>query len=159
MKVAVFSRETVEFLQSGCGLLVAAVGADGTPRANRGFGLEVVADERVRVLLDADEQTTLEYLAEHDRIAINATSVPTYHSIQLKGRCTAIETATEADEARARHYCDDFFAEVVAVDGYDLALLERMTPACFVACTVHVEELYDQTPGPDAGASITLRPA
>jgi hypothetical protein len=155
----VFSRETVEFLQSGCGLLVAAVSADGTPRANRGWGLDVLADERVRVLLDADEQTTLEYLAEHDRIAINATSVPTYRSIQLKGRCIGVDAANDADAARARRYCDEFLAEVVAVDGYDLAILQRLVPASFVACTVQVEELYDQTPGPAAGASITLRPA
>jgi hypothetical protein len=33
-------------------------------------------------------------------------------------------------------------------------MLERMVPAEFVACTLDVEELYDQTPGPAAGQTL-----
>jgi hypothetical protein len=58
------------------------------------------------------------------------------------------------DAERARRYSDAFFADIVVTDGTPLALLERMLPTGYVSCTVAVDALYDQTPGPEAGASL-----
>ncbi len=33
-------------------------------------------------------------------------------------------------------------------------LTERLRPAAYVACTVEIDEAYDQTPGPGAGARL-----
>jgi hypothetical protein len=43
---------------------------------------------------------------------------------------------------------------VVATDGTDRRLLERLVPLDFVACDVMIDELYDQTPGPGAGSAV-----
>jgi hypothetical protein len=151
----VFSPETVEFLQSGGALIIAVANAELKPHATRGWGLDVLPDEHVRVLLDADDTTTMEYLAEREAIAITATSVSTLHSMQIKGRSLALDDVTDDDRARAARYCEDFFSEVVETDGFDRVLLDRLMPSDFVACTVRIAEVYDQTPGPGAGASIT----
>ena len=39
-------------------------------------------------------------------------------------------------------------------DGSPRELIESMVPARFVAVTFDVEEVYDQTPGPQAGSSL-----
>ena len=56
-----FDPETRAFLESGCGLLVATVSADGAPHAARGWGLDVLdvgPPARLRLLLDADDERT-----------------------------------------------------------------------------------------------------
>jgi hypothetical protein len=155
----VFSPETADFLHSGCALIVAVVNADLEPRATRGWGLDVLGGAEIRVLLDADDTVTFDFLDERDAIAVTATSVRTLHSIQLKGRCLALRDSTERDHQRAARYCDEFFVDVVETDGFDRVLLDRLVPRDYVACTVRVEEVYDQTPGPGAGATIPPRSA
>ena len=78
----------------------------------------------------------------------------TLHSRQLKGRAEAIGPATGADRARAARYCAAFFADIEATDGQPRELLDQIVPAAYVACTVTVEALFDQTPGPGAGAAV-----
>ena len=36
----------------------------------------------------------------------------------------------------------------------DRALLERLIPATYVACTVRITEMFNQSPGPGAGAPL-----
>ena len=52
-------------------------------------------------------------------------------------------------------FCESFFGVVEELEGTDRRLLERMVPDDFVACTVVIDELYDQTPGPGAGAALS----
>ena len=148
------SPETTAFLESGCALIVAVVDAGLRPRANRGWGLDVIGDGVVRILLDADDETTLAYLAERDAIAITGTSVVTLQSVQLKGHALSVEPADDDDRARADRYRDAFFTDVVVTDGFDRAMLERLVPGDYVACTVAVDAAFDQTPGPQAGSAM-----
>jgi hypothetical protein len=150
----VFSPETTAFLESGCALIVAVVDAGLHPRANRGWGLDVIGDGVVRILLDADDETTLAYLAERDAIAITGTSVVTLRSVQLKGRALSIDPVDDDDRARAHRYRNAFFTDVVETDGFAREKLERMVPTDYVACTVAVDAAFDQTPGPQAGRAM-----
>jgi hypothetical protein len=158
--MGIFEPETVALLESGCSISVATVGPDGAPHASRGWGLTVVADGRhVRLLLDAEESTTLTNLAGGGPIAVTAVSVPTLHAVQLKG--TADEpTATwdAGDLAHAASHLDDFIAEVNRVEGTPAVLLERLRPTTFAVCTITVTEVFDQTPGPSAGSRVGAAP-
>ena len=146
--------------ERGCALTVGTVGPDGAPHASRGWGLTLTATATspVRLLLDADDDATLANLERTDRhggrIAITGADVRTLRSFQLKGRVVAIEAVTEADHEKADRYCDDFFTDILVTDGTPRALTERLRPARFVACTVEVEEAFDQTPGPQAGSPV-----
>ncbi len=88
------------------------------------------------------------------RIAITATDVPTLRSLQLKGRIADVEPMTDDDLAKSEQYTNDFYDDIVSTDHIPRDLLERVRPREFVVCTVVVDELYDQTPGPRAGTSM-----
>lgn len=151
-----FDAETVAFLESGCALIVAAVAPDGSPRATRGWGLAVTSAKagELRLILQAADGATPEYLLATRRIAVTACSVRTLHSLQCKGDVTGIEPVTERDHERVAAYCDEFFADVEETDGVPRELLDRMVPPTFIVCTVHVRECFNQSPGPGAGAPL-----
>ncbi|HET7652086.1 MAG TPA: pyridoxamine 5'-phosphate oxidase family protein [Acidimicrobiales bacterium] len=138
-------------------LIVAAVTPDGAPHATRGWGISLDMDERTaRLLLPADDDVVIAALGARDaRIAVTAGDIDTLHSTQIKGRALHIERATETDELTAAEYVDGFAAAVERVDGTPRTLIERLVPTAFVACTITIDDVFDQTPGPGAGASVT----
>lgn len=151
--------EIVAFLEGGCAIVVGTVAHDGEPRANRGWGITVLTatdapELSVRLVLGANDAVLRENLEATGRIAITAGNVQTLRSTQLKGRARALEPATGADRERARCYVDEFVNDIVRVDRTPRELIVRMVPAEYFACIVDVDELYDQTPGPGAGAPL-----
>jgi hypothetical protein len=148
----------VRFLRSGCTPIVGRVTPEGAPVAMRGWGIHAeVDDATLRLLLDADDVAALGGPAPGDRIAVTATSVPTLRSVQMKGRLTAIGPADATDLERMRVFLDAMYGDIAAADGFPRALLERWQPAEVVVCTVAVEAIFDQTPGPLAGAPLAGR--
>jgi len=140
----------VRFLHGGCALIVCTFYAEGEPYASRAWGLTVMCAEdavRVRLLVTPD-------VVAEGRIAITATDVPTLHSLQLKGRIAHVEPMTETDLAKFEQYTEDFYGDIERTDHIPRDLLERVRPREFLACTIVVDELYNQTPGPRAGTSV-----
>jgi hypothetical protein len=154
-RAAMFTSETVRFLQSGCGLIVGTVDAGGMPLASRGWGLDVDAETMsARLLLAADDAVLRQSLASTAPIAVTGASVRTLRSVQLKGSVGDVGPATDRDRARSCRYCDDFFGDIVAVDHIERAVTERLRPADLIVCRFAVDEVFDQTPGPAAGARL-----
>jgi Pyridoxamine 5'-phosphate oxidase len=151
------SPETIAFLESGCGVVVGTVGADGAPHVSRGWGITVTSTDptEVRVLLDADDTVAADYLAATGAVAVTAGNVRTLQATQFKGRAAAVEQATADDRDRAARYADAFFGNINAVDGTPLELINTLRAPDYVACTIRVEEMYDQSPGPSAGTRLT----
>jgi len=52
---------------------------------------------------------------------------------------------------------DRFFEVVHLTDGNPIELLRRMLPIEVLVVDVVVEEMFDQTPGPEAGAPLEAR--
>ena len=158
---ALFDEPTAEFLETGCALLVATATGDGAPVATRGWGCRVLergaGRARLRVLLARDDPHGYEHAAVGDRVAVTATSVRTLRSVQLKGRIVGIEPATGDDEDVGAAYREGFFRDINDTDGTPFALLERSAPTGHLAWLVEVDELFDQTPGPEAGRSLQGR--
>jgi hypothetical protein len=152
----VFEPATREFLEGGCALIVGTVGTDGEPHASRGWGLDVLGDDPpvVRLLLDAGDGVAVGHAAARGQIAVTAASVRTLRSTQLKGTSLALEPADQGDGDRAQRYIDQFFTDIGETDGTAPEVLARLVPAGYVACTIRVDERFDQTPGPGAGAPI-----
>lgn len=156
---------TAEFLEGGCSLIVGGVHADGSPHATRAWGLQVLdADEgRIRLLVDARDDPRRSdagepVFARGRRIAITSADVPTLRSVQFKGRVLDVEDPTDTDRSRRDRYCRAFFEDIHLTDGTDRDILDRFAPVDVVAFTVQLEDSYDQTPGPTAGASMTGAP-
>ena len=148
------SDDDQAFLEGGCALIIGTVAPDGAPQASRGWGLDVLGGGSVRLLLDADDEQTIANVAETGSIAITAADVRTLHSVQLKGSVLATRAAAPAEVTRARRYTDDFFLDIHETDGTTYEVLERMVPSRFVTCDCRVDDWFDQTPGPGAGAPV-----
>ena len=150
------SPETATFLEGGCALVVGTASVRNEPHATRGWGATVLSRDppAIRLLLDGNDAVAIEYLTTGARISVTGGNVRTLHSIQFKGTVRAIEAGTDEDRARAARYADELFADIEEVDGTPRPLLDRLLARQFVACIVDVDELYDQTPGPGAGASM-----
>lgn len=147
--------ELARFLEGGCALIVGTVGADGVPSATRGWGAVVGADANsLRLLLSARDDSTIANLNATGAIAVTGADVRTLSSVQLKGRARIVGPATARDLGVMRRYTDLFFGDVEETDGTPRVVLDRLVPADFVACIVEVETLFDQTPGPGAGAPL-----
>jgi hypothetical protein len=157
----VLSPETATLLEGGYALIVGTADAGNLPHASRGWGVTVLSREpaEIRLLIDAEDSVAIANLVPDAKIAITGGNVQTLHSIQVKGSVRAVEPGTDNDRARAARYADEFFADVGRVDGTPRELLNRLMARDFVACTVHIVELYDQTPGPAAGASMPTGPS
>jgi len=155
----VSSTDLTSFLESGCSFVVALATQSGAPFAMRGWGLFVRSAEplRARAMLPAGSLAKGGFrVGADDRlaIAITAADVHTLRAVQLKGTASDFAKATAEEAERTRAHADRFFQAVHEVDGDAISYLERMLPVDLVGCTVEVDELYDQTPGPGAGAPL-----
>jgi hypothetical protein len=150
----VIEAEVVELLESPCSLLVGTVSADGVPEATRGWGVEVLAPDRIRVLLGSNADRTFANLEGGGRIAVTATHFYTLVSWQLKGRSVAIEPARAADRIRYDAFCSGCVRMLHEGDGTPEEIIWRLVPPGIMACEMVVEQVFDQTPGPEAGTRV-----
>jgi hypothetical protein len=150
-----FASELMAMIDSGAGLVVATVSDDGEPRADRAWAAAVVDENRrrVRFVMSADDPAVVRNL-EAGSVSLTGAEVVTYQSIQLKGRPVVVEPPTDDDVEMARVQTASFFAAVHRADGNPVEALSRMLPLQMVAVEMIVEETFDQTPGPSAGAVI-----
>jgi hypothetical protein len=158
----VFDSDLTAFLESGCSTIVGVLGPSGEPFATRGWGTEVLSDAvpRLRLLVSAGAFASIGRRAgdgDAFAIALTGADVRTLRSVQVKGTAHDLEPPTAADLERSEAFCTAFFADVQAVDGIGASLMRRLVPSDLLACTVAVAELYDQTPGPGAGAPLGAR--
>ncbi len=106
-------------------------------------------------MVDADEHDEMHHLVGGGGIAFTATDVPTLRGFQVKGRVDRLAPPTAEDRVRIEHHAAGVFADIEATDHIAVGMIRRILPFSFVACELVVEELFDQTPGPGAGAAVT----
>ena len=153
--------EIVELMESPCSLIVGTVDAGGLPDATRGWGLEVLdGGTKVRLLLSSNAKATMANLRSTGRIAVTATDFVTMRSVQVKGAALTVEEATDADRARFDTFWAACARTLHEIDGTPVATITRMVPSGVFACVMTVDDLFDQTPGPEAGTRLSsARPA
>ena len=150
-----FPSEVVELLESGCSLVVGTVGDDGCPRADRGWSVDVLdASTGVFRLIVADDPAALRNLEVPAPVAVTGTDIRTLRSVQVKGRVTALGPITPGGTVAARRHAEAMFDAIEEVDHIPRSLPARLLPAEMLEVTVAAEEVFDQTPGPGAGAPV-----
>ena len=142
-------------LEPGLAIFVATVDAGGRPMSCRGVALKSDDDlETITVYLPvATSHETIQNIATTRRLAI-ATTHPTDHcATQLKGTAQETRLSHDHEAAFVRSQVDAF---ALALDR--LGVPKRMThsmahwPA--FAIRVRVEQIFEQSPGPNAGAPL-----
>jgi hypothetical protein len=149
----------MSIIGAGTSLIVGTVGEDGEPRATRAFALVIddPASPLARIVMSADDPVAVGQLASGS-IALTAAHVRTLRSMQLKGRVTLVEPATPRDVEILIEHTEQFFLAVRETDGHPTSLVRRMLPIEMVAVEFEVDEIFDQSPGPDAGQRVAVAP-
>src|SRR5688572_24637388 len=136
-------------------LIVGTVDPGGEPRATRAWAATVVdaGQRRVRIVMSGDDPVVVDSLPG-GIVAVTGAHVLTLESRQLKGRVQSVEPPTENDLTMMAEHSLVFMEAVHATDGNPISELQRLLPNDVVVIEVVVDELYDQSPGPDAGAAV-----
>lgn len=142
----------------GRSVLVGTVDPSGWPATCRGVGLLLDEDRQgftvyVPVATAAE---TVANLATNGRIAVSASEAVSHQSLQLKGRIRAVRIARD-DEAPLVRESVERYADVLDRVGLPRGVTRAMTCWPAFAIEVTVEAVFDQTPGPRAGALVRSR--
>lgn len=147
------------WIERGRALIVGLAGEDRRPRVTRGWGLRVLRRDdrgcpaRIRLLLDGAGAGRIPTL-QGSPLAVTGCDVRTLASAQLKGWIEQVGPADEADVDDSLVYAQEMFGAIEDADGIPMHLLQRLVPHTLVAVEVEVDAVFDQTPGPGAGASL-----
>lgn len=149
------------FLAGPVSINVASRDAALVPSVARAYGCRVDAGRRVTLFLaEARAAAVLRDLAAGAPIAVIFSRPRTHVSLQLKADRAELMPLTEADRAIMHAYADAFGAEVRAL-AHSAAFAEKLMQGCFeaaVAARFTPTTLFEQTPGPRAGARLEPRP-
>jgi hypothetical protein len=147
--------ELAEFLVTGVAMLGATADAGLAPEAFRAWGASLGDDGRLRVLVSSDAARTLATVGPGTPISLVFTDITTFRSVQVKGRAVAgAAAAGPADVGIVRRYHEAFSAALKLI-GHPPLLAASLRPTLLFAVCLDIEELYDQTPGPKAGAHLS----
>jgi predicted pyridoxine 5'-phosphate oxidase superfamily flavin-nucleotide-binding protein len=146
---------TKAFLEAPGSLIVGTVDDDGQPDATRAWAVDVLPDgQRLRLLIAVNADATLANLRANGRIALTVTDFVTLASTQVKGHVAVVEARSSADQIRFEANCARCVQILSDIDRAPEDVVWRFVPPGVVACVMTVEQVFDQTPGPAAGAQL-----
>jgi hypothetical protein len=156
----VITPELAAFIESGISVLVGTRDARLRPDCVRGAGVR--ADPEAGTLTvflpAATSERALANLADNGRIAVTVTRAIDHRSLQVKGGALEVRPSTAEERAEIARYL-----ELLAADWGHVGVPRQATKAmnCWPAFTVTLgaEALFEQTPGPGAGAALTRESA
>lgn len=139
----------------GVSLFVGTVSRDGVPSGCRAVAATSTDDlKSLTIYLPLEtSRDVIADIAVTKRIALAASHPPTHHTVQLKGVSTGVRLAddSEAEMIRTRF---DAFVEVLHAIGIPRRVARSVNQWPAFAVDMKVEEIFEQTPGPNAGTPI-----
>lgn len=147
--------ELQQFLESGVSVLVGTRDRLLVPEGARGFGVRVLAGGgEIEVFVpEAWGERTFANLADNGRIAVSVAQPEDHRSVQVKGGMLAIRPGQEPERAAIDRYREALIAKF-SVIGYPPSLFHRLNVWPCRVVRLRVEALFEQTPGPRAGAPL-----
>ena len=148
----VADADLAAFVRSGVAIVVATRDDDMTPEITRAWGADVVIDgASLTICVTAPPGSKTRANLEHNgAIAVNFTLPTTYRSAQMKGSVVDVHDPSPAELARVERHIELFVEQTEQV-GLSAAGARQLAERNLLAVTIAVRELYDQTPGPNAG--------
>lgn len=154
-------EELRTFLESGVSALVGTRDSALTPEITRAWGVRVGRDGRSVSLcvVESSGQKTVENLQANGQIAAAFCLSNNYRAVQLKGRCAEITEPGEEDWRAIERHRDSFIRSTESIGvprelGEELWLREVKDSAAMIKIRFIAEEIFDQTPGPEAGSPL-----
>lgn len=142
-------------LEPGLAILVGAVDPQGRPSCCRGIALTSNDGlDTVTVYLPvATSQDVIQSVALTKRLAIAASQPIEHCTTQLKGTTIEARLARDDEAALVRGRLDAF-ADVLDRVGLPRRLTRSVVCWPAFAVTMRVEQVFEQTPGPNAGSRL-----
>jgi hypothetical protein len=154
----VLPATTATFLESGLTLFVGTRSSDLRPECAFAIALRVEpCRRRLTVFLpDRAAARAIENLRANGAAAVTATRPLDLRTLQVKGRAVRVAAAADVDRPFVLAYREALAAQLEAV-GHPRSVTARLVAWPCAAVEVEVEALFDQTPGPRAGAVLETR--
>ena len=151
----VIADELASFVRGGVAIIVATRDEDLRPEITRGWGPEVSGDGRsVTLCVTAPPGSkTRSNLAANSAVAVTFSLPTTYRTVQMKGTAAEVREPNAEQLTRVEEHLAAFVDQVEQV-GIPRHLAPTFMQPEFVSVTLEVRELYDQTPGPNAGSKL-----
>lgn len=151
-------EDLAAFSQGAVSITVGACGRDLRPCQVRAAGCRISDDRRRITLFLAGSQASkvLECLHDGSAIAVVFNQPSTHRTFQLKGRRADIGRPVDADFERMAAYRTAFAREVAPL-GFDELLVQTLfsfSADDIVTIAFDPDEVFSQTPGPNAGARL-----
>jgi pyridoxamine 5'-phosphate oxidase-like protein len=140
---------------SGTSIFVGTVGPSGAPLCCRAIALDSdddLATATVYVPI-ATSRDTLANLATTHRLAVVVTRPIEHAAVQLKGTSRTARLASSGEEAFVRSRLDGL-ADVLDRLGIPRRVTHSFAHWPAFAIEMHVDEIFEQTPGPRAGTRL-----
>jgi hypothetical protein len=138
--------------------MVGTVDPSGWPSCCRGVAIVVHPDrEGVTVYVPvATAAETMANIASNSRVAVVSSEPVSHSTVQLKGRARGVRVAGE-DEAETLEAHFGRLVDTLDSVGLPRRISRTMTRWPAFAVDLAVEAVFEQTPGPRAGALVTAR--
>jgi hypothetical protein len=142
-------------LEAGASILVGTADTKGTPSCCRAIALTSDDDlKTVSIYLPiATSQSIIKDIATTHRMAVAATHIVEHFSVQLKGTANTARLAAEREVSLIEERLEAF-ADVLFSVGVPRRLTRSVAHWPAFVVDMRVEEVFDQTPGPNAGARL-----
>jgi Pyridoxamine 5'-phosphate oxidase len=155
------TAELKAFLESGVSVVVGTRDSELVPEITRAWGPRVSRDRRSVSLCIAlaTSGRTLDNLRHNGRVAATFSLPIDYKTVQLKGGCTETAQPNRQDLAAIQRHRDSFacLTERLGVPrSFTEAIWQRELTESPVMVKIRfvTENVFDQTPGPDAGSPL-----
>jgi len=145
--------ELAEFVHGGVAAIAATRDEAMRPHIARAWGPDVDGETVTLCLGAAPDSRAAENLRANGAIAVTFSLPTTYRGVQMKGVAGEVGEPSAAQLERVEAHVEAFVEQTVQV-GLTPEQGRRFSRGPLVAVTFDVIELYDQTPGPGAGARL-----
>ncbi len=152
------SCDNLAFIQKGISICVASRDVRLVPSLSRALACRLSDDGlQIRIILVVSQSQELVRDVERSgAIAVVFTEPSTHRTLQIKGVGARLESIVPADLASVEQ-CHVEFREEIGKLGFDTAFTARMfavPEADLAVITFAPDSVFEQTPGPNAGAPL-----
>lgn len=148
-------QNCIDALQSGI-QQIGSASADLKPSHSFAHGARInLAESTITVFVCKELAQNVIKDCKNTERAVFYSTLFSHEAYQIKGKVTQIEPISEEDSSASKEHCDDFIQVTT-----DMGMAPENTRKIFgraadIAITIELEQIFDQTPGPQAGKPIS----
>ena len=147
--------ETRALIEGPNSILVGTRSAELVPNAMRAWGGKVSEDgHAIEVFIDRPAAATgVSNIHDNGRVSVCFTDITTNRSVQVKGRCVEVGDPQPGDWDTIDRQREGF-TDICGMLGFPRHMIRNLWSTQVVKVRFIAEQVFNQTPGPNAGKSL-----